>query len=520
MLSSSRPAAMDGESEWEYDDVDDLGYGHSMGMWGMDLGMDMDMDMDDPFIEMQDDTKYLLDMDAMERDAEVHLAKQLLKWPLIADPIEGLILHGELCLYVYQHRDALLSALAARRLLGRETARIQAIMMVAAYQLNDKITAVAIRDRFDKGGVNQLSDPLQKKYEGTCEVMEFFPKFMEALMASAEANKQKQQRNKNNKDNKTATQHSPSDPSAHQPASASRTRTSKKASSSRADSSSHFLFPGSSSGKERGGSSSSASQHQQQQRANDDALMQLLLLQAAMRAEEERTKGGRGGRSGGGGGGRAQRESRIIDVTEGTPAGNKKGSSSSGRERGSSKPQDGFEKLLADALSEKGKKGKKKAAAPSPSPSPAASAAPPAETAKAEGTATPTVSPSTSATATTHDKALFSSPSLPSPEPYEKESERLTASTAADHSGGETNSHHSHPDDTNGIMPALATQSTGISETDGVHVVGDGGDGAAGAGGASSKSSSKKRRHRKKKKGGEGAAGAGAGGGAQAVQGQ
>lgn len=153
-------------------------------------------------------------------------ARQLLLCRLVAQPgasdiSRALLLEGELHVLAGRYRKALLAALALTLATGGDGSQPDAgaatgnatvagvavgapragsppeewaapamvIEMVASYQLGDRDHAVAIRNRLKEMNRNSLSQHLQKRFDGTSEILDVVPQFLNYLK-SAEQEKE------------------------------------------------------------------------------------------------------------------------------------------------------------------------------------------------------------------------------------------------------------------------------------------------------------------------------------------
>lgn len=156
-----------------------------------------------------------LELEKLRSEAWELLLTRLVARPGAADIPRALLLDGELHLLGGRFRQALLAALAlsfaagsdgcpshssaggggaaglhsAKGLCKEWMAPAMVIEMVAAYQLGDRDHAAAVRDRLKEIPHDSLSQHLQKRFEGTSEILELVPQFLNYLKA-AEQEKQ------------------------------------------------------------------------------------------------------------------------------------------------------------------------------------------------------------------------------------------------------------------------------------------------------------------------------------------
>jgi len=140
-----------------------------------------------------------LELAALRKEAWRLLVSRLVVRPGAAGATRALLLEAELHLVACRYRQALVASLA----LGLATSREQpgagppeewavpamVVEMVAAYQLGDREHAIATRDRLKAldGPCPTLSQHLRKRFEGTSEILDLVPHFLNMLQASSSA---------------------------------------------------------------------------------------------------------------------------------------------------------------------------------------------------------------------------------------------------------------------------------------------------------------------------------------------
>ncbi|CAL1162372.1 unnamed protein product [Cladocopium goreaui] len=171
---------------------------------GMDLGFDPGYEMEDPGFEEYEP----LDFPELRDQALQLILRRCTTSPFPAKTLpRRLLLEAELRLRGRQHREALLCSLALRLAVGSEedlpelpetppsTDQEQlpaecwlvpaaVIEMVCAYQLGDRNHAVRLRDALVIVDRSILSKHLTKRFNGTAEVLDFVPQFLNLLNAS------------------------------------------------------------------------------------------------------------------------------------------------------------------------------------------------------------------------------------------------------------------------------------------------------------------------------------------------
>eukprot|EP00434_Breviolum_minutum_P029057 symbB.v1.2.025704.t1/scaffold2511.1/size77358/9 len=171
---------------------------------GMDLGFDLGYEMDDPGF----DESEKLDFPELRDQAWQLLLRRCTTSPFPAKTIpRRLLLEAELRLARRQHQEALLCSLALRYAVGVEDdlpelpertpsmdvedlaaecwlVPAAVIEMVCAYQLGDRDHAVRLRDALMLVDRSILSKHLEKRFEGTAEVLDFVPQFLNLLNGS------------------------------------------------------------------------------------------------------------------------------------------------------------------------------------------------------------------------------------------------------------------------------------------------------------------------------------------------
>lgn len=171
---------------------------------GYDLGCDLGVEQPD-----MEDVSVSLDFDTLREEAWQLLWKRLLSprtAALGAQSVQrALLLEAELLLRQRKHHEAFLAAWALRFSSGDEAqvpslaaelpqlvpaapvppecwlASCAVIEMVCAYQLGDREHAVVLREALLQADRSLLSRHLQKRFEGTAEVLDFVPQFLSLL---------------------------------------------------------------------------------------------------------------------------------------------------------------------------------------------------------------------------------------------------------------------------------------------------------------------------------------------------
>lgn len=164
------------------------GFGDS---WDDDLH-DWDMGMRSP-PSPEDDDSYSLDFEALNADALQLLGARLASSTNVSGIGRSLLLEAELQLVASRYREALIASLAAQLVEdpsqlggdGADSVPALAIQMISAYQLGDRAEATQLRDLLKEMPQHKLSEHLRKRFEGTSEVLDLVPKFLD-IMKNAE----------------------------------------------------------------------------------------------------------------------------------------------------------------------------------------------------------------------------------------------------------------------------------------------------------------------------------------------
>jgi len=151
-----------------------------------------------------------LDFTALHEEAFQLLLTRLVCQPGASSTSRALLLEAELDLLACRYQQALVGALALklataradadvdttphgtrqlRRRQGEPPAELAAalvIEMVSAYQLGDREHAVATRDQLAGMRRDLLSTHLQKRFDGTSEILELVPQFLSLLQKAEE----------------------------------------------------------------------------------------------------------------------------------------------------------------------------------------------------------------------------------------------------------------------------------------------------------------------------------------------
>lgn len=157
-----------------------------------------------------------LEFDKLRSEAWQLLLSRLVVRPGAANISRVLLLEAELHVLAGRYRQALLAALALSLATGSDDTQANAkaasgvatvsgvaiglhsagsppeewvapalvIEMVAAYQLGDRDHAVAVRDRLKEMSRDSLSQHLRKRFEGTSEILDLVPQFLNYLKAA------------------------------------------------------------------------------------------------------------------------------------------------------------------------------------------------------------------------------------------------------------------------------------------------------------------------------------------------
>jgi len=147
-----------------------------------------------------------LDYQALRAEAWQVLCSRLVTLPGPAHAVpRGLLLEAEVHLLASRYRQALISALAVQLATegssgstpespyGEWTASTFAIEMVCSYQLGDRDRAVQHRETLKGLDRSSMSEHLTKRFDGTCEVLELVPAFLNLLKAQEQREQQEQQ---------------------------------------------------------------------------------------------------------------------------------------------------------------------------------------------------------------------------------------------------------------------------------------------------------------------------------------
>jgi hypothetical protein len=151
-----------------------------------------------------------IDFEALRKEAFQVLLVRLVCRPSAESIARALLLDAELDLLACRYHRALVNATALQLAtsrghaqvgrLDRETQRVSytdvsgvaeewaapalVIEMVAAYQLGDREHAVVVRDRLKEMQKESMSLHLQKRFDGTSEILELVPQLLGLLKAS------------------------------------------------------------------------------------------------------------------------------------------------------------------------------------------------------------------------------------------------------------------------------------------------------------------------------------------------
>mmetsp|Transcript_62438 Transcript_62438/g.173028 ORF Transcript_62438/g.173028 Transcript_62438/m.173028 type:complete len:236 (-) Transcript_62438:60-767(-) len=137
-----------------------------------------------------------LDIEGLRAEAWQLLVSRLVLRPGAATVQRRLLLEAELHLVASRYQEALVAALALQMagdgggagsagLPGGPWAVPAAVVeMVGSYQLGDRDRAVVLRNSLRKADRSMLSEHLQKRFEGTSEVLELVPEFLNLLKAA------------------------------------------------------------------------------------------------------------------------------------------------------------------------------------------------------------------------------------------------------------------------------------------------------------------------------------------------
>jgi len=196
-------------------------YGDSLFPYA-DPGFALDPGAPDPFADDMDfglgdcgGSSRALDFSALRNEAFKLLLNRLICRPDAANVARTLLLESELDLLACRYHQALVGAVALKLATTRgssfapsksaATQRINlletisgvaeewavpamVIEMVAAYQLGDREHSVDVRDQLQAMPKESLSQHLQKRFDGTSEILELVPQFL-SLLKAAEADK-------------------------------------------------------------------------------------------------------------------------------------------------------------------------------------------------------------------------------------------------------------------------------------------------------------------------------------------
>lgn len=181
-----------------------------------DPGFALDPGAPDPFADDLDfgfgeggGSSRALDFTALRDEALKLLLKRLICRPDAANMARTLLLESELDLLGCRYHQALVGAVALKLATTRgssfsasksTTQRISlspvsgvaeewavpamVIEMVATYQLGDREHAVVVRDQLKAMPMESLSQHLQKRFDGTSEILELVPQFLSLLKAA------------------------------------------------------------------------------------------------------------------------------------------------------------------------------------------------------------------------------------------------------------------------------------------------------------------------------------------------
>ncbi|CAE7259444.1 unnamed protein product [Symbiodinium natans] len=203
LLKAEAPEAHEADPRRTRFFQDGLDFGDDLGYHlGYDLGVE-EPDMEDESVS--------LPFDVLHLEAWQLLRRRILSPKaavLGADSLQrGLLMEAELLLQQRRHREAFLAAWALRFSAGDEaqvpslpaelpqldpaasvppecwSASCAVVEMVCAYQLGDRNHAVALREALLQADRSLLSRHLQKRFEGTAEVLDFMPQFLSLLAA-------------------------------------------------------------------------------------------------------------------------------------------------------------------------------------------------------------------------------------------------------------------------------------------------------------------------------------------------
>eukprot|EP00929_Paragymnodinium_shiwhaense_P014319 TRINITY_DN122225_c0_g1_i1.p2 TRINITY_DN122225_c0_g1~~TRINITY_DN122225_c0_g1_i1.p2 ORF type:complete len:230 (-),score=78.03 TRINITY_DN122225_c0_g1_i1:108-797(-) len=160
-------------------------------------GFDSDFGLADRY---ESEDRKEVDVETMRKVAWQHLLARLVVRPGAASVARALLLEGEVHLISHRYKDALISALALQLLLQDEEEEgectldrtkwsppVGVIEMVSSYQLGDRERAVELRDVLRKCDLSSLSAHLKKRFEGTSEVLDLVPQFLNLVKQSEQA---------------------------------------------------------------------------------------------------------------------------------------------------------------------------------------------------------------------------------------------------------------------------------------------------------------------------------------------
>lgn len=137
----------------------------------------------------QDVASKCSDRSNLQQEARRLLLQRLVIRPGAAGVARALLLEAELHLLASRYRQALVTTLALQLATEGDYAEdyqapAVALEMVSTYQLGDRDRAVQLRDQLRSMDRSMLSRHLQGRYEGTSEVLELVPQFLDLLKAA------------------------------------------------------------------------------------------------------------------------------------------------------------------------------------------------------------------------------------------------------------------------------------------------------------------------------------------------
>uniref|UniRef100_A0A7S0ZTN5 Uncharacterized protein n=1 Tax=Noctiluca scintillans TaxID=2966 RepID=A0A7S0ZTN5_NOCSC len=158
-------------------------------------------DLDDDFGGGAERLENCLDASPFRDEAWTLLLARLVVNPRAAELPRLLLLEAELQISASRYRDALIAAIAVSLVVGEEdvgnwacgkmpeewAAPVLVIEMVAAYQLGAREHAVELRDQLKTMNRESLSKHLQKRFDGTSEILELVPQFLSMLQSQKPA---------------------------------------------------------------------------------------------------------------------------------------------------------------------------------------------------------------------------------------------------------------------------------------------------------------------------------------------